>query len=389
MSWDIPVLKSTEEVPPLALAKWFLGFVFLLVIIFFVCLVLYYIGVSKLIFQYGLISGIVLFILFGVAVGWHVLRISSFSERNELILLSNQRVESVCRAWMSEYITVADFSYVFPDSIEIDRFRRGEQFQVIGEKAIKFPENVNYTALFQELLCPFRYKLIDLLSRGKLEINFAAQGELINPLWSSFLFACKNINISVPETENTVFIVNQFSEKVEEWLESRSEKYRLVVFCNPLLVDDPQATITDGACAWLLAPTVGPDSSPGKFRMYRALHTEEKILKSDLNNLIKYQDGMNHPEVVLFSNVKSRSVVNEITYQCNLALRSKTNDGEIQQSFSHLVIGQQGVGNIWMAVTLAYLKSAGSSVVNVVASQEDVSLTLVQIRSLPYNKEQL
>ncbi|TDN47176.1 hypothetical protein [Scandinavium goeteborgense] len=389
MSWDIPVLKSTGDVPPLALAKWFLGFIFRLMVIFLACLALYYISLNKSIFKYGLISGIVLFVLFGVAVGWSILRVSSLSERNELISLSNQRVENACRTWMSEYLTVVDYSYLLPESIEIERFRLGESFQIIGEKTIKFPMNVNYTSVFQELLCPLRYKLIDLCSRGKLEVNFAVPGELTNSLWSSFLFSWKNMDIPEPAIENIFFIVDRFSEQVEEWLDRESKKYRLIVFCNPLQMDDPHATVTDGACAWLLAPTVASDTSTGIFRLYRALRTEENSVKPDLKSLIKYQDGMSHPENVLFSNVKSRSVINEVTYQCNEALRSKMSDGEVQQCFSHLIIGQQGIGNIWMAVTLAYLKNAKSRAANVVVSQDDAHLTLVQIRNTPDNKEQL
>ncbi|QMM55216.1 hypothetical protein HVX06_22035 (plasmid) [Enterobacter sp. RHB15-C17] len=389
MSWEIPVLKPIGQIPQLALAKWFLGFIFVLVIVFFICLALYYIGVDKSIFQYGLISGIVLFILFGIAVGWNVLRISSLAERNEMILLSNQKVENACRTWMSEYLSVIDFSYIYPNDIDIDSFRLEEPFSIVGEKAIKFPDNVNYTSVFQELLCPLRHKLIALSSDDQLEINFAVPVEMSYSLWNAFLFAWKNLYIPESVLNNTVFVVNQFTDQVDEWLESSDTKYRLIVFCNPLRVDDPDDSITDGACAWLLAPTAAPAPCSEIFRLYRAMKTEEHFLKTDLINLIKYQDGMNHSERVLFSNVKSKLVVNEIMYQCNSALRINNDEAEVQQCFSQLIIGRQGVGNIWMAVTLAYLKNTGHSAVNLVVSQEDARLTLVQIRSMPDNKEQL
>ncbi|WP_187433136.1 hypothetical protein, partial [Serratia marcescens] len=136
------------------------------------------------------------------------------------------------------------------------------------------------------------------------------------------------------------------------------EKHRLVVFCNPLHADDPEDTITDGACAWLVAPTAVTESSKGIFRVYRALGSEGETIKQDLENLIRYQDGMDCPEGILFSNLTDRPVINEITYQCNQALRKNMSDGEVQQYYAQLIIGQQGVGNIWMSIIIAYLKNA-------------------------------
>ncbi|WP_148872766.1 hypothetical protein, partial [Serratia marcescens] len=149
---------------------------------------------------------------------------------------------------MSEYLTVIDYSLILPDDIEIEKFSQGEPFHVVGEKAIKFPEHVDYSSVFQELLCPLRYKLIDLSLTGQLEINFVVPQELITPLWNSFLFSWNNVDIPEPDSDNIVFIINPFAEQVEEWLDRPSEKHRLVVFCNPLHADDPEDTITDGAC---------------------------------------------------------------------------------------------------------------------------------------------
>lgn len=388
MSWKIPELKKTEHIPSLALSKWFVGFLFCLMVLVLVFLVMNYLVSDKNMLQYGVMASIVLFVLFGVAVGWNVLRISMLTERNELIELSNIKIENACRLWMSEYVRVLNYSYVLPEGLDIEKFRNGEEFNVIGDKSIKFSDEVNYIAIFQELLSPLRYQLLELSRKHDLEINFVVPEGLTLPLWTSFVLAWRNLQLDDFVTEKPVFVFNAFSEKVEEWIESQNERHRLAIVCHPLKSDDAEETTTDGACAWLLAPSMQETGCSESFRLYRALETDEYLLKKDLMSLIKYQDGFKNVGELFINNVSNKSIINEVAHQCNEFLRARNDNEEIHQSFTHLILGKQSHAGIWMMTTLIYFKYFGRESVNLMVSQDEGRLTLFQIRSLPANKEQ-
>jgi hypothetical protein len=384
MAWDFPVLTKPEKIPPLELNRLFMGFVLCLLIIVFMGAVYYYLTQDKNSFLYSLILGLFSFVLFGMAVGWKILRVGMLMKNNEVIEINNRKAEGVCCKWASEYISIVDFSFVFPDEIEIGQFSRGGEYNAIGNRAIIFSETSDYIAIFHDLLCSLRYKLLGLSHAGKLEVNMYVPEVLSLSLWRSFSLAWSELNLPEGEVINPVFIGNNFVMQVDEWLQHPGDKYRLVVVCNPLSPEDTQTLTSDGACAWLLAPAGVTEQLPQKGRLYRALNTDSTTLHSDLSTLLKYQEGGMEIERLWFNNISDKNIVNKIAQVCG-----ETGPRLISHFFTELVLGRQGGGGIWMTMVLALLNNKGENTGSLIVSRCNAETLFVQVKDTSLQKEVL
>lgn len=389
MSWDMPALVAPEKTPALEFNRLFMVFISCLLIVVFGGMAYYYSSQDKNALTLLLILSLTLFVIFGVTVGWKVLRAGMLLENNELIEVSNKRTEDICRQWASEYISIIDFSSVFPDGIEIAKFSRGDEFNVIGDKSIKFPEEINYTAIFQELLSSLRYKLLILSQAGKIEISLSGPDASSRSLWRSFSLAWITLGLPADAVTVPMFIVKSYTDQIDEWLEHPGDKCRLVVVCNPLTSDDAQHVTSDAACAWLLAPAGITEQLPQKGRLYRALETDGTTLLSDLPKLLKYQIGAMEIENLWFDKVTEKNTVNKVTKICNQVLRREEDSNLLSQYFTDLILGRQEKNSIWMAMALVFINKKNNNASNLIVSQCEAKTLLVQIKKTPLHKELL
>jgi hypothetical protein len=389
MSWDMPILVKPDEAPPLEFTRLFMGFILCLLVIVFGCVVYYYSSHDKSAFLFLLILGLCLFVLFGIAAGWKILRAGMLMESNDLIESSNKKAEDICRGWVSEYISVIDFSSIFPDGIEIDKFSQGYEFNVVGDKSIKFPEEVDYTSLFQELLSSLRYKLLILSQTDKIEISLSGPETLSLSLWQSLSLAWKTLELPENAVTNPTFLVKNYTDQIDEWLEHPGDKFRLIVACNPLVSDDSRHLTSDGACAWLLAPKGITEQLPQKGRLYRALDTNSSVLQSDLSNFLKYQEGAMEIKKLWFDKVDGKNTVNKITQICNETLMDEEDSNLLSQYFTELILGRQGSCSIWMTMALVFLNGKSNNTSNLIISQCETKTLLVQMTNIPLHKELL
>lgn len=389
MSWDMPVLVIPEKTPALEFNRLFMAFMLYLLVAVFGCVAYYYSSQNKNALTLLLILSLALLVIFGVIAGWKILRAGMLLENNDLIEVSNKRAEDICRQWASEYISIIDFSSVFPGGLEIAKFSRGDEFNVIGDKSIKFPEEVNYTAIFQELLSSLRYKLLILSQAGKIEISLSGPDVSSLSLWRSFSLAWITLGLPAEAVAIPIFIVKSYADQIDEWLEHPGEKCRLVVVCNPLASDDAQQKTSDAACAWLLAPAAITEQLPQKGRLYRALETGDTALPSDLHKFLKYQEGAMEIENLWFDKVTEKNTINKVTQICNEVLRSEEDANLLSQYFIELILGRQGKGSIWMAMALVLLNEKNNKSSNLIVSQYEAKTLLVQINKTPLHKELL
>lgn len=384
MSWNMPVLTEPEKIPPLELNRLFMRTVLCLLVIIFAILAYYYLTHDKKAILYLLCLSLIVFVLSGFAAGWKLFCAGMLVKNNEIIELSNKNAESICCKWASEYISIIDFASAFPCGVEIDKFSRGDECNVIGNKAIKFPDEMDYIAVFQELLSSLRYKLLAFSQAGKLEVSLCGPEVLSLSLWRSFSLAWKNLNLPDDTVATPVFLVNSFTVQIDEWLQHPGDKCRLVVVCNPLLSDDVRHLTSDGACAWLLAPADITEHLPQKGRLYRALDTDSAALDSDLSNFLKYQEGTMEIENLWFDNIDDKSIINKVIQKCN-----EKNPGSLSQYFTEFILGKQGDSGIWMTIALALLNGKSKNAVNLIVSQHKAQTLLVQIKSTFFQKETL
>lgn len=384
MAWNFPDLMSPEKIPPLEFGRFIIGFVSCLLIIVFLGGGCYYLTHDKNVFLYLSVLGLFFFILFGMAIGWKILRVGMLLKNNKIIEINNRKAEEICCKWASKYISIVNFSFVFPSGIEIDRFSQGDECNVIGDRAVTFSEYIDYLTVFHELLCPLRYKLLELSRAGKLEINMCVPEVLSLTLWRSFSLAWSKLNLPESAIINPVFIGNNLVSQIDEWLQYPGDKCRLVVVCNALSSDNSRSFTSDGACAWLLAPSDIAEQLPQKGRLYRALGTGDTTLHSDLSTLLRYQAGGEEIENLWFNNVNDKNTVNTVAQMCG-----KTGSKLIMHYFTELVLGKQGVRGVWMAMVLALLKGRDKYTCNLIISQCNAETLFVQIKSTPFQKEVL
>ncbi|MCE0798882.1 hypothetical protein LVQ77_00995 [Buttiauxella sp. S04-F03] len=382
MSWDIPALEKPQKTPTLKINKLFSVFFLCLLVVVLGCMIYYYSSHNTNAFLFLFTLSLTLSILFGIVAGWIILRTGMLMENNELIEVSNKKVENIYSKWASEFIPVIDCSSVFPDTIEIDKFSRGIEFNIIGDKSIKFSEGIDYTAVFQELLSSLRYKLLTLSQAEKIEIRLSGTETSYLSLWRSFSHAWITLGLPAEAVAVPVFLVKNFTNQINEWLEHPGDKYRLVVICNPLASDDAQHVTSDAACAWLLAPTGTAEQLPQKARLYRAMDTDSTELQSDLSNLLKYQDGTTGIEKLWFDKLTEKNIVNKVSQICNEALKSGEDSNLLSQHFTELILGRQGDDSIWITMALVLLHGKNNNASNLIVSQCGAKTLLVQMKNI-------
>lgn len=381
MSWNIPTLKIPDTPPPLQFSRCFIGFIFLIIVIVFGCLLIYHLTHSKTAFLYLLILSAATFIVFGIVVGWKILRAGMLMEKNEIINTSNQKLEEACCAWTSEYMTIVGLSYVFPEGVEIDNFRNGEEFNVIGNKAIKFPAEIEYVSLFHELLSELRSILLVISYNDQVEINFSYSDALTLSMWKSFSIAWKKLGLAEEAIIKPFFLAKDYADQIDDWLDNPVSKYRLIIVCNPLASDTPNNPISDAACAWLLAnSTMVENSIPEIARLYRALSSDIESISSDLSNLLKYQKDTDRIRCLWFGQVSDKEVINKVNRLCNDMFVTIEDTIELNHYFTELIAGKQSRNDMWVTQALAFIKHTENNESNLIITQNESRILLNQLK---------
>ena len=292
MSWNIPDKKAMQPVPSIRWGRDSGVFFSLLITVVLLFGLFYYITHNSNSIYCAFVISLIFSLLFIIYIGLRLFQLGVSLEKNEMISTESSNIDYEWSEWASGYISIVDYSYLFPEESQIPNLREGSEFNAIGTRALHFPESIDYTILFHELLVPMRARLIDITSKKGLVINFIVGQMYGTSAWQSFLLAWKRLGLSDDIINNSEIILHDYVLNINEWLSVTENKFRLIIVGEKSKeIKDNHHGTGDGLCAFLFAPTVlvNQNNISEKARLYRSISTDENHLIKDLNDLIFYQ----------------------------------------------------------------------------------------------------
>ncbi|MEX9233626.1 hypothetical protein ACNPGY_10510 [Citrobacter cronae] len=379
MSWNIPSKKKIQPVPSIRWGRDSGVFFSLLITIVLLCTLFYYITHNSDFFYYAFAISISVFFTFIIYIGFRLFQLGVSLEKNEMILTEGSNIDCEWSEWASDYISIVDYSYLFPEESRMPSLLELNEFNAIGPRALHFPESIDYTVIFHELLAPMRARLMDVTSEKCLVINFIVGQISGTSIWQSFLLAWKKLGLSDDIINNSEFILNDYVLNINGWLSVSEDKFRLIIVGEKSTdIKDKHHRTGDGMCAFLFAPPmlVKQKNIVEKARLYRSISTNEGELLRDLNDLIFYQDRAGIVDNFLIGKHSDKKDVAKVAILLN------EHNNKLEQYYAELYIGLHGEFDVWMMLMFSLLNGKNVSAVDLIFSESDGRIILSRVKKL-------
>lgn len=379
MSWNIPSKKEIQPVPSIRWARDSGIFFLLLITIVLLFTLFYYITHNSDFFYYAFAISISVFLAFIIYIGFRLFQLGVSLEKNEMILMEGANIDCEWSEWASDYISIVDYSYLFPEESRIPSLFEVNEFNAIGPRALYFPESIDYTVLFHELLAPMRARLMDVTFEKGFVINFIVGQISGTSIWQPFLLAWKKLGLSDDIINNSEFILNDYVLNINGWLSVTEDKFRLIIVGGKSTdIKDKYHRTGDGMCAFLFAPPmlVKQNNIVEKARLYRSISTNEGELLKDLNDLIFYQARAGIVDNFLIGKHSDKKDVAKVAILLN-----EHND-KLEQYYAELYIGIHGEFDVWMMLMFSLINGKNVSTVDLIFSESDGRIILSRVKKL-------
>lgn len=379
MSWNIPSKKKIQPVPSIRWGRDSGVFFSLLITIVLLCTLFYYITHNSDFFYYAFAISISVFLTFIIYIGFRLFQLGVSLEKNEMILTEGSNIDCEWSEWASDYISIVDYSYLFPEESRIPSLLEVNEFNAIGPRALHFPESIDYTVIFHELLAPMRARLMDVTSEKCLVINFIVGQISGTSIWQSFLLAWKKLGLSDDIINNSEIILNDYVLNINGWLSVTEDKFRLIIVGEKSTdIKDKHHRTGDGMCAFLFAPPmlVKQKNIVEKARLYRSVSTNEGELLKDLNDLIFYQARAGIVDNFLIGKHSDKKDVAKVAILLN------EHNNKLEQYYAELYIGLHGEFDVWMMLMFSLLNGKNVSAVDLIFSESDGRIILSRVKKL-------
>ncbi|ATF47950.1 hypothetical protein CO701_01690 [Citrobacter werkmanii] len=379
MSWNIPVKKKVQPIPSIRWGRDSGVFFSLLIMIYLLFTLFYYITHNSDYFYYAFAISLSVFMAFIIYIGLRLFQLGVSLERNELISTESSNIDYEWSEWASDYISIVDYSYLFPEESQIPHLLEVNEFNAIGTRALHFSESIDYTVLFHELLAPMRARLIEITSEKGLVINFIIGQMSGISAWQPFLLAWKRLGLSEDIIKNSEFILHDYVLNINEWLSVTEDKFRLIIVGEKSTdIKDNHHRTGDGMCAFLFAPPVlvNQNNSVEKARLYRSISTNEGELFNDLNDLIFYQAKVGIIDNLLIGKYSDKKDVAKVAVLLN------EHNNNLEQYYAELYIGIHGEFDIWMMLMFSLLNGKNVSAVDLIFSESNGKIILSRVKKI-------
>lgn len=379
MSWNIPSKKKIQPVPSIRWGRDSGVFFSLLITIVLLFTLFYYITHNSDFFYYAFAVSISIFLMFIIYIGLRLFQLGVSLEKNEMILMEGSNIDCEWSKWASDYISIVDYSYLFPEESRISSLLEINEFNAIGTRALHFPESVDYTVLFHELLAPMRARLIEVTSEKCLVINFIIGQMSGVSAWQPFLLAWERLGLSEDIIKNSEFILHDYVLNINEWLSVTEDKFRLIIVGEKSTdIKDNHYGTGDGMCAFLFAPPmlVNQNNSVEKARLYRSIATNEGELLKDLSDLIFYQARVGIVDNLLIGKHSDKQDVAKVAVLLN------EHNKNLEQYYAELYIGIHGEFDIWMMLMFSLLNGKNVSAVDLIFSKSNGKIILSRVKKI-------
>ncbi len=379
MSWNIPGKKKIQPVSSIRWGRDSGVFFSLLITVALLFGLFYYITHNSNSIYCAFVISLIFSLLFIIYIGLRLFQLGVSLEKNEMISTESSNIDYEWSEWASGYISIVDYSYLFPEESQIPNLREGSEFNAIGTMALHFPESIDYTALFHELLAPIRARLIDITSKKGLVINFIVGQMSGTSAWQSFLLAWKRLGLSDDIINNSEIILHDYVLNINEWLSVTEDKFRLIIVGEKSKeIKDNHHGTGDGMCAFLFAPTVlvNQNNISEKARLYRSISTDESHLIKDLNDVIFYQARTGMINNLLIGKHSDKKDV------AKAAVLLNEHNNNLEQYYAELYIGIQGEFDIWMMLMFSLLNGKNVSAVDIIFSESNGRIILSRVKKI-------
>lgn len=379
MSWNIPVKKKVQPIPSIRWGRDSGVFFSLLIMIYLLFTLFYYITHNSDYFYYAFAISLSVFMAFIIYIGLRLFQLGVSLERNELISTESSNIDYEWSEWASDYISIVDYSYLFPEESQIPHLLEVNEFNAIGTRVLHFSESIDYTVLFHELLAPMRARLIEITSEKGLVINFIIGQMSGISAWQPFLLAWKRLGLSEDIIKNSEFILHDYVLNINEWLSVTEDKFRLIIVGEKSTdIKDNHHRTGDGMCAFLFAPPVlvNQNNSVEKARLYRSISTNEGELFNDLNDLIFYQAKVGIIDNLLIGKYSDKKDVAKVAVLLN------EHNNNLEQYYAELYIGIHGEFDIWMMLMFSLLNGKNVSAVDLIFSESNGKIILSRVKKI-------
>lgn len=379
MSWNIPVKKKIQPIPSIRWGRDSGVFFSLLIMIYLLFTLFYYITHNSEYFYYAFAISLSVFMAFIIYIGLRLFQLGVSLERNELISTESSNIDYEWSEWASDYISIVDYSYLFPEESQIAHLLEVNEFNAIGTRALHFSETIDYTVLFHELLAPMRARLIEITSEKGFVINFIIDQMSGVSAWQPFLLAWKRLGLSEDIIKNSEFTLHDYVLNINEWLSVTEDKFRLIIVGEKSTdIKDNHHRTGDGMCAFLFAPPVlvNQNNSVEKARLYRSISTNEGELFNDLNDLIFYQAKVGIIDNLLIGKYSDKKDVAKVAVLLN------EHNNNLEQYYAELYIGIHGEFDIWMMLMFSLLNGKNVSAVDLIFSESNGKIILSRVKKI-------
>lgn len=340
---------------------------------------LYYITHNNESFYYAFVISLIIFLAFIVYLGLRLFQRGLSLEKNEMILTEGSNIDCKWSEWASDYLSVVDYSYLFPEDSQMLNLFEENEFNAIGARALNFPESIGYTALFHELLAPIRARLMDVTSENGLIINFIVGQVSGVSTWQSFLLAWKQLSLPDAIINSSEFILHDYVLNIDEWLSVTEDKFRLIIVGEKSMdINNKHSGTGDGMCAFLFAPAVliKQNNIAEKARLYRSISTNEDNLIQDLNDLIFYQASVGMVDNFLIGKNSNKKDVAKAVVVLN------EHNKNLEQYYAELYIGIHGEFDIWVMLMFSLLNIKDIDAVDLIFSESDGNIILSRVKKI-------
>ncbi|EPO6658674.1 TPA: hypothetical protein ACIJRN_003900 [Klebsiella aerogenes] len=382
MAWNIPEKQKLIDVSPVAWGKMTLFFIGSLISIAVACVSWYYFTHDANSVLYALIlcaSNLAILLLFA---GWRSFQLGICLEKNAVIKAENAALDKIYSAWASEYISIVDYHFMFPEQAQVENLKQGGEIHIIGQQPVMFPVNVDYNTLFYELLSPLRSVLITLAKKNKLKVVFPMGMPLDTAAWQSFTLAWRKLGMQEESIQTPAWMMTHYAEQIDEWLNYTDNNFRLIITFDPLvsLVGNGANSASDGVCAWLCAPpaTDKNEQLKEKIRIYRAMATNSAELTQDLSDVLNFQSSTGIIEKIWIGKLKNQAALG----QAIKILNANNGEEKVRHHFTEFILGRQGRNNMWAALSLSLASSGDNGSVNLIVSEDEAGIVLSKIKIL-------
>lgn len=379
MSWNIPDKKIIQPVPSIRWGRDSGIFFSLLITVVLLFSLLYYITHNNESFYYAFVISLIIFLAFIIYLGLRLFQRGLSLEKNEMILTEGSNIDCKWSEWASDYLSVVDYSYLFPEDSQMLNLLEENEFNAIGARALNFPESIGYTALFHELLAPIRARLMDVTSENGLIINFIVGQVSGVSTWQSFLLAWKQLGLSDAIINSSEFIFHNYVLNIDEWLSVTEDKFRLIIVGEKSTdINNKHPGTGDGMCAFLFAPAIliKQNNIAEKARLYRSISTNEDNLIKDLNNLIFYQASVGMVDNFLIGKNSNKKDVAKAAVVLN------EHNKNLEQYYSELYVGIHGEFDIWVMLMFSLLNIKDIDAVDLIFSESDGNIILSRVKKI-------